>query len=37
MSIIDGHEEVMRRAAELQGCPVAGPWSMEGKKQQELM
>ncbi|KIM44280.1 hypothetical protein M413DRAFT_378573 [Hebeloma cylindrosporum] len=33
----DGHEEIMRRAAELQGCPIAGPWSMEGRKQQELI
>ncbi|KIJ98542.1 hypothetical protein K443DRAFT_680660 [Laccaria amethystina LaAM-08-1] len=25
------HEEVMQNAAELQGCPVAGPWSLEGR------
>ncbi|KAF9476143.1 hypothetical protein BDN70DRAFT_935289 [Pholiota conissans] len=28
----DGHEEVMRNAAKLQGCPVTGPWSSEGRK-----
>jgi len=33
----DGHEEVMLIAAELQGCPVIGPWSMEGRKQQQVI
>ncbi|KAF8966173.1 hypothetical protein BDZ97DRAFT_1658235 [Flammula alnicola] len=28
-----GHEEIMKKAAELQGCPIAGPWSLEGRKQ----
>ncbi|CAA7271256.1 unnamed protein product [Cyclocybe aegerita] len=27
------HEEVMKSAAELQGCPVAGPWSLEGRRE----
>ncbi|TFK38424.1 hypothetical protein BDQ12DRAFT_111542 [Crucibulum laeve] len=27
-----GHEEVMRMAAELQGCPITGPWSLEGRQ-----
>ncbi|KAF8197139.1 hypothetical protein BJ912DRAFT_954913 [Pholiota molesta] len=27
-----GHEEIMRNAAKLQGCPVAGPWSLDGRK-----
>ncbi|CAA7271254.1 unnamed protein product [Cyclocybe aegerita] len=26
------HEEIMKKAAELQGCPIAGPWSLEGRK-----
>ncbi|KAF8151753.1 hypothetical protein B0H34DRAFT_139014 [Crassisporium funariophilum] len=26
------HEEIMRKAAELQGCPIVGPWSLEGRK-----
>ncbi|KAF9524241.1 hypothetical protein CPB83DRAFT_861677 [Crepidotus variabilis] len=26
-----GHEEVFREAAELQGCPIAGPWSPEAR------
>lgn len=26
-----GHEEVMAKAAELQGCPVTGPWSVGGR------
>lgn len=24
-----GHEEVMRMAAEILGCPITGPWSLE--------
>ncbi|KAF5319248.1 hypothetical protein D9619_008748 [Psilocybe cf. subviscida] len=28
----DGHEEIMKRAEELQGCPIKGPWSLEGRK-----
>jgi len=34
---IDAHEEIMRKAAELQGCPVVGPLSMEGRKQQRVI
>ena len=26
------HEEVMQKAAELQGCPIAGPCSLEGHR-----
>ena len=37
MVIVDAHEEIMRKAAELQGCPITGPWSMEGRKQQEVI
>jgi hypothetical protein len=33
----DAHEGIMRSAAELQGCPVVGPWSMEGRKQQQVI
>ncbi|KIM48566.1 hypothetical protein M413DRAFT_20940 [Hebeloma cylindrosporum] len=31
----DGHEEVLRRAADLQRCPVAGPWSLEGRNDRD--
>lgn len=24
-----GHEEVMKMAAEIQGCPVVGPWALQ--------
>ncbi|KAF9476142.1 hypothetical protein BDN70DRAFT_882785 [Pholiota conissans] len=27
-----GHEEVMQNAAKLQGCPITGPWSLDGRK-----
>lgn len=27
----EGHEEVMKNATELLGCPFTGPWSLEGK------
>jgi len=26
------HEEIMRNAAKLQGCPVIGPWSLDGRR-----
>ncbi|KAF9524231.1 hypothetical protein CPB83DRAFT_898089 [Crepidotus variabilis] len=26
------HEEVMKNAADLLGCPIAGPWSLEARK-----
>ena len=29
------HEEVIQKAAELQGCAVAGPWSLEGRRLDE--
>lgn len=28
---IDGHDDVMRMASELQGCPVSGPFSRAAK------
>ncbi|KDR72939.1 hypothetical protein GALMADRAFT_73434 [Galerina marginata CBS 339.88] len=27
-----GHEDVMREAARMLGCPITGPWSLEGRK-----
>ena len=29
------HEEVMQKAAGLLSCPVAGPWSLEGRRGDE--
>jgi len=26
------HEEIMNNAAKLQGCPVTGPWSLDGRR-----
>jgi len=31
---LGAHEEVIQRAAELQGCPVVGPWSLEGRQKE---
>ena len=28
---IEGHEEVLKNATSLLGCPITGPWSLEDK------
>ncbi|KAG7100280.1 hypothetical protein E1B28_002053 [Marasmius oreades] len=31
----EGHEEVMAAAAQMQGCPISGPWSLDARKGRE--